>query len=144
MRHKTSRAARTTRIGKTNRVPKTRATNTWTEAAFMGFLRSGLRRMSRRWPPLVAHAVNAVRRKSQSENKRLKWEFQCSTCKEWHARKDIEVDHIEPCGSLRTLGDIQGFVERLFCEIEGLRVSCTACHKKRHDAEKGVSCPSEQ
>ena len=127
---------RTTRIGKTDRVPKTRATGTWSEAAFFGFLRSGLRRMSRRWPPLVAHAVNAVRRMSQSDNKRLKWEFQCQTCQDWFARKDIEVDHIEPCGSLRTLGDLQGFVSRLFCEIAGLRVSCTTCHKARHDAER--------
>ena len=118
------------RAGKTDRVPKTRAGGKWTEAAFWGFLRSGLRQMSRRWPPLV-ELVNAVRRPSQSANKRQKWEYQCAECRGWFPRKGVEVDHVEPCGSLRSLQDIAGFVERLFCEPEGLRVLCEGCHAAR-------------
>ncbi len=116
---------------KTNRVPRTRAGGEWTEASFWSFVRSGLRQMSRRWPPLVRIAVNAVRRKSQSENKRLKWEFQCSHCGCWSPRKSIEVDHIVPCGPLKSFEDLKTFAERLFCEPDGLRVLCLTCHQQR-------------
>lgn len=124
-------ARKRTRAPKTNRVPRTRAGGEWTEAAYWSFIRSGLRQMSRRWPPLVRQAINAVRRPNQSGNKRLKWEFQCAECKGWFPRKHVEVDHVEPCGSLRSLQDIAGFVERLFCEPDGLRVLCENCHGKR-------------
>ena len=119
---------------KTNRVPKTRAGAEWTEAAFWGFIRSGLRQLSRRWPPLARHALNEARRKSQSENKRLKWEFLCDHCGDWLPRKRVQVDHIEPCGSLKSFADLSTFSERLFCEASGLRVLCVECHQKRkHD-----------
>ena len=116
---------------KTNRVPRTRAGGEWTEAAFWGFLRSGLRGMSRRWPPLVRHALLAARRKSQSSNKRLKWEFQCASCRGWQDRKSVQVDHVVACGSLKSFHDLSTFAERLFCESEGLRVLCVKCHQKR-------------
>ena len=119
------------RRGKTDRVPKTRAGNTWSECAFFAFIRSGLRQLSRRWPPLVRHAMVAARRTSQSDNKRLKWEYQCESCKEWHPSKEVAVDHIVPCGSLKSFDDLRGFTERLFCEVENLRVLCNVCHALR-------------
>jgi len=120
-----------TRKPKTARVPRTRAGNEWTEAAFWAFIRSGLRGMSQRWPPLVRLAINRVRRKSQSENKRLKWEFQCEACNGWYSRKLVQVDHIVPCGTLKSFADLSSFAERLFCESDGLRVLCVTCHEKR-------------
>lgn len=113
------------------RSPRTRAGGEMTEARFFAFLRSGLRQMSRRWPPLVRHAMVAARRKNQSDNKRLKWEFQCATCKGWRPAKLVEVDHVVPCGSLKSFDDLRGFTERLFCESEGLRVLCETCHRLR-------------
>jgi 5-methylcytosine-specific restriction endonuclease McrA len=71
----------------------------------------------------------AARRNNESDNKRLKYEYQCSICKEWHPDKNIEVDHLIPAGSLRSGDDLKGFVERLFCEKEGLRVLCKPCHR---------------
>lgn len=58
---------------KTNRIERTRAGNEWSECGFWGFVRSGLRQMSRRWPPLARQAINAARRKYDGENKRQKW-----------------------------------------------------------------------
>ena len=116
---------------KTTRVPRTRAGGEWTEAAFWGFLRSGLRQMSRRWPPLVRQALIAVRRKSQSTNKRLRWEFQCGHCGSWNPRTQVEVDHRIPCGTLKAYSDVETFTRRLFCEPDGLRVLCKRCHLKR-------------
>ena len=126
------------RKAKTSRVPRTRAGAEWTEAAFWGFLRSGLRQLSRRWPPLVRLALNVNRRKSQSENKRLKWEFQCDHCSGWFARKNVDVDHIVACGSLKSFADLSVFAERLFCEADGLRVLCSDCHQKR--TKKAKEC----
>jgi hypothetical protein len=73
----------------------------------------------------------AARRKNQSDNKRLKFEYQCATCKAWRPGKDVEVDHIVPCGSLKSFDDLRGFTERLFCEADQLRVLCATCHALR-------------
>jgi len=42
--------------------------------------------------------------------------------------KATQLDHINPCGQLRSLNDVSGFVERLFCEADGLRILCKPCH----------------
>lgn len=119
------------RIGKTNRVPKTRANGTWTEAAWWGFLRSGLRQMSRRWPP-IARYLQRHRRPYKGPNKRQKFEYQCMACGSWKAGKEVAVDHIAPCGRLAAMSDIEGFVSRLFVEETGLRIICEECHEQRH------------
>ena len=118
------------RRSKTNRVSRTRAGNTWTEAGFWSYLRSGLRQLSKRWPPRRL-CLLAARRPYVGPNKRAKWQHQCETCGEWFLEKDVQVDHREPCGSLKSFDDLPGFCERLFCEGEGMRVLCLACHKNR-------------
>ena len=130
-----SRKRRKSRIGKTNRVPKTRASGTWTEAAFWGFIRSGLRRMSMRWRPLIQDALVAARRPSKSKkNPRLKWQFQCCECKKWKSRKYVEGDHVEPVGSFTCAEHAGDYINRLFCEIDGLRVVCKKCHRVKTNA----------
>lgn len=114
-----------------NRVPRTRAGEEWTEARFFSFIRSGLRQMSRRWPPIVRQAIHKARRPYKGPNKRQKWEVQCAACEAWYKAAEVQVDHIIPCGSLKSFSDLPGFAERLFCEADGLRVLCKPCHKKR-------------
>lgn len=111
------------------KIPKTRNSGTLTESAFWSMIRSALRQKSRFWKPIY-ETKNASRRPNQSENKRLKYEYQCTICKNWFPDKEIEVDHIIPAGSLRSGDDLKGFVERLFCEREGLRTLCKQCHLK--------------
>lgn len=121
---------------KTERVPRTRAGGEWTEAAFWGFLRSNLRLVSRKWPPRK-NVLLAARRPSQSANKRLKWEHQCSECKGWFPAKEVEVDHLVPCGTMSSWNEFSEFAERLFCEADGLAVRCEKCHqKKTNEARK--------
>jgi hypothetical protein len=81
------------------------------------------------WKPIQATKA-AARRESQSANKRLKWEYQCAMCTGWYPGSDVEVDHIEGAGSLRSGADLHKFVERLFCEQDKLRVLCNSCHDK--------------
>lgn len=107
----------------------------WTEAKFFGFLRSALRTASTRWPPKY-EVKNAARRKYVGDDKRQKWEFQCAKCGLWHKDKNVEVDHMIPVGSLRSFEDLPGFVERLFCPVDKLRVLCKPCHLEITLAEK--------
>lgn len=120
---------------KTSKVPKTRNGGTMTEAQYYAKLRSTLRRAFRWWIPLQTALVKA-RRKSQSSNKRLKFEYQCASCKDWHPRKDVEVDHIIPCGSLRCDEDIVPFLQRLTVEDpNAYQVLCKDCHKVKTQQE---------
>ena len=109
--------------------PKPRNNGTMTEAAFWSFIRSALRRKSMYWKP-VSEAKKQARREYKGDNKRMKWEYQCSECKGWFPDKVVEVDHIVECGALNA--ETAGvFIERLFCEVGGLRVLCKGCHNKK-------------
>lgn len=92
--------------------------------------------MSLTWPPL-RDIMRRNRRPYSGPDKRTKWEHQCDLCGGWYTAKEIEVDHIEPCGSLRDWGDVEGFARRLFCEGDGLRKTCVECNQARGRKERG-------
>lgn len=115
--------------------PKTRNSGTMTESAFWSFIRSALRQKSRWWKP-VTECKQKSRRAYKGINKRQKFEYQCTICKNWFAEKMINVDHIIPAGSLNSADDLPGFVERLFCEAENLQILCSSCHDKKTKDEK--------
>lgn len=112
---------------KREKVPRARASGTMTESAFWSWIRSALRQKSRWWKP-ISDVKKAARKAYEGKNKRQKYEYQCAKCKEWFPDKQVEVDHIVPAGSLKSSDDLKGFVERLFCEAEGLQVLCKDCH----------------
>lgn len=123
---------------RTSRKPKvvrTRNAGTMTESAFWSFIRSALRQKSRWWKPITQCKLKA-RRPYKGPNKRQKFEYQCNNCKEWFPDKRVNVDHITPAGTLRSAADLPGFVERLFCEIDGLQVLCSKCHDEKTKKEK--------
>lgn len=140
MVRRSRKTARRTRRPKTQRVPRTRAGNEWTEASFWGFIRSALRDASRKWPPRKRALLNA-RRRYVGPNKRQKWEYECAGCGRWRMAKEVQVDHVEPCGTLKEYEDLPEFVRRLFCEVGELRVLCLACHKEV--TEKELDCASD-
>lgn len=111
---------------------KPRCNGTMTEAAFWGWIRSSLRSRSLRgWKP-INECKKQARRPYVGENKRRKWEYQCNVCKNWFFEEGIQVDHKLEAGSLTKGEDLKGFVERLFCEIDGLQVLCKEkCHKEK-------------
>jgi len=118
-----------------NAAPKTRNNGTMTESAFWSFIRSGLRQKSRWWKPITQCKLNA-KRTYKGPNKRQKFEYQCNSCKKWFAEKNINVDHINPAGSLNCANDLPGFVERLFCETDNLQLLCSGCHNTKTQNEK--------
>ncbi len=117
------------------KVVRTRNAGTMTESAFWSFIRSALRQKSRWWKPITQCKLKA-RRPYKGSNKRQKFEYQCNNCKEWFPDKRVNVDHITPAGTLRSAADLPGFVERLFCEIDGLQVLCSKCHDEKTKQEK--------
>jgi hypothetical protein len=101
----------------------------WTRARYFGFIRSALRLASRKWPPRIAAKIAARRPVKEPTNKRQRWAYQCSLCGQWHADKDVEVHHLQPCGKLEAYEDLPEFTRRLLCESGGLAVVCLKCHK---------------
>jgi len=115
--------------------PKTRNSGTLTESAFWSFIRSALRQKSRWWKP-VSECKQKAKRVYKGINKRQKFEYQCNHCKNWHAEKNINVDHIIPAGTLTCANDLPGFVERLFCEVDNMQCLCTECHNIKTKNER--------
>lgn len=109
----------------------------WTSSQFWSFIRSGLRQKSNRWP-VKYDVLNNCKRQYKGPNKRQKFEWQCNVCKEWVGGKEINVDHIEPVGSLRSFSDLPAFVRILFCESENLQAICSDCHSKKTKKESDV------
>lgn len=104
----------------------------WSEARFWSFIRSALRSASNRYP--VKYGVkNKAKRDYVGSNKRQKYEYLCALCNNYFPAKEVEVDHIVPAGKLSSYEDLPGFVERLFCAEDGLRVVCKPCHRNRKD-----------
>jgi 5-methylcytosine-specific restriction endonuclease McrA len=112
-----------------SRVEKTRNGNTWTEARYFQQIRSALRNAFRYYKPFQ-EALEKSSRPSQSLNKRLKKEYQCAHCLKWFKRSDIEIDHIQECGSLNSYEDIVPFIKRLAVEDSSLlQILCKEDHK---------------
>lgn len=109
-------------------LPKPRCSGTMTESAFFSFIRSGLRQKSTRWKPAF-DAKKEAQRPYKGEDKRTKFVYVCAICENEFKDKDVALDHITPCGSLKSFADLAGFCERLFCEKEGYRVLCANCHR---------------
>lgn len=107
----------------------------WTDSRYFSFIRSNLRRAWSKYP-CKFEVLKDARRPFTGDDKRTKWEYNCSMCDGWFKTKDVEVDHIKPAGSLKDYSDLPAFVERLFCEKSNLRVLCKPCHKQVTQAER--------
>jgi len=114
---------------------KPRGEGTLTEAGFWGMIRSALRKRSMFWPPVKA-VKESNRKPYKGPNKKVKWVYTCEACKGEFQGKEIDVDHIRECGSL-TKATAGTFIERMFCEKDGLQILCKQCHKKK-TSNKGV------
>lgn len=100
----------------------------WSTAKFWGYIRSTLRRSWLRWPPRYRVLADA---KEVSDEPRFKWKYRCAVCNATYPMKNVEVDHITPCGSLKNVDDIGGFVTRMFVDVDKLRVVCKPCHQAK-------------
>ena len=118
-------------------VELTRASHTMTESAFWAHILSALRKATRFWKPAV-DKLNEGKRPNMSSNKRLKYEYHCECCNKWFPQKEIELDHIIPCGGINGPDKVAGWIERAFVEIEGFQRLCNTCHNKKTLLERGM------
>jgi hypothetical protein len=124
---------------KAPRVPKTRNAGTMTEAQYFQKLRHALRNAFRWWKPMQ-QALKAASRPSQSKNKRLKTEYQCAKCQGWFKRTEVQIDHIIPCGSLKSYDDLVPFIKNLTQEeSSSYQILCKLDHKAKTDEERAAS-----
>jgi ribosomal protein L44E len=75
-----------------------------------------------------------MRNKDGSVSKRYGVAWKCSECGE--LRKDTHVHHDVEVGAMPNFpfsrGELEDWVNSLFCGPENLRVVCESCHKKIH------------
>ncbi len=117
------------------RVERTRNGGTWTEAQYFSAIRSALRDKFKWWKPM-REAKERARRPYKGEG-RQKWEFQCNACKQWFKDKETQMDHVTPCGSLKSLKDVSKFIERMTPEsVEAFQCLCKECHQKKTNEER--------
>ena len=121
-----------------SRVPKVRNAGTWTEAQYWQRIRSCLRRMSIYWKP-ARGALNAARIPCKGAHGQ-KWAYICADCSKPYPRKQVQLDHIVPCGTLTDYAHIGDFLQRLLPEDAGAyAVRCLACHQAKTNTERATA-----
>ena len=118
------------------RIPRTRAGGKFTEARYWSFIRGALRSASLKYPSKYAALAAAKRAKPKGSVGTHRFVYICAACQQTHPSNEVQVDHIEPCGSLKSYEDLPGFAERLFCEPEDLQVLCKPCHQNKTNADR--------
>jgi hypothetical protein len=114
-----------------------------TEAAFLSFVRGGIRRALWNKSPIKLEFLKANRKRVKNPVAKNAvrfpevWGGTCYQCKQEFALKDIEVDHLTGEYSLRKLEDLQSFVEGIVCvAAKDLGLICKPCHKAKTYAER--------
>lgn len=114
-----------------------------TEAAFLSFVRGGIRRALWNKSPIKLEFLKANRKRIKNPVAKNAarfpevWGGTCYQCNKDFALKDIEVDHLTGEYSLRKLDDLQSFVEGIVCvSAKDLGLICKPCHKSKTYAER--------
>jgi len=118
---------------KTQRAVRTRNANTMTEAEYWGKVRSALRKAFAYWKPaqLAMKSAECGTRTNPKTGKERKV-YRCAMCGKADYPEEMQIDHIEPCGSLRSSEDLVAFLERLTCEdTSKFQVLHKACHQAK-------------
>ena len=102
----------------------------WTESRYWGFLRGLLRRGFQRFPNKY---------KALARSKKGRGEYECASCRGKYKSKEVSVDHIIPCGSLKQWEDLAPFIKTLFCTTDNLQVLCKECHDYKSLRDRGMS-----
>lgn len=118
-----------------------------TEAAFLSFIRGGIRRYLWSKNPVKLEFEKEVKLKIPNDNPKSFARFpfvsgyQCEICKGLFKANEVQCDHKSGEHSLRSYADIQTFVEGIvFVRKEDLQMLCKPCHNDKTYAERhGVS-----
>ena len=114
-------------------VPKTRNLGTMTEAQYRQRIRSALRECFKWWKP----AQEAL--KQAKVQGRTPVAYRCAKCKGVFLRKQVQIDHIVPCGKL-VLEELHLFIARMCPEDpKAFQVLCCQCHDEKTKEDNTVA-----
>lgn len=110
----------------------------WTPSRFRSFVISALRTATRKWPAKFQTLKEAnTGRRTNKKTGKLAYHYQCAGCRKEFVQSDIQVDHIFPV--VDPQHGFQGwdtYIDRMFCEKQGLQVLCKTCHSQKTQVEK--------
>jgi hypothetical protein len=119
------------------RVPRTRGDGKLTESMFMAMIKNNLRKLHLYWNSKTV-AKNKAKTGGTVINPntdRPNVAYECAICHGEFMGRHIDIDHLEPFVPIgmtwedmfktMTLEDI---VNRMYCESDGYRALCEACH----------------
>lgn len=115
------------------------------ESAFMSFLRGGIRKALWNRYPIKLELMRQKRKRITNPNPKGKlkevWGGECYLCGNDFVQKELQVDHIKGNHSLKTIDDVQSFIEgMLYIDSDDIALVCKSCHKaKSHAERKGIS-----
>lgn len=122
-------------------VPCPRNAGTMTEAEYWGKVRNTLRKAFAYWKPAQAafKAAECGTRLNPKTGKQRKI-YMCAHCGDTGLPEEMQIDHIEPCGSLKSADDMVRFLEQLTCEdTSKYQVLHKECHQAITNARRKSS-----
>lgn len=110
----------------------------WTDGRMRAFITSALRSAFSRYPnKFKALKAAFAGRKKNRKTGRDAAHYRCAQCRDVFASRDVQVDHIEPVVD-KVVGfkDWDTYIDRMFCDEDGLQVLCKKCHLKKTAEER--------
>lgn len=114
----------------------TRNAQSMTESEYWNRVRSALRKAFAYWRPAQeAMKLAECGRRTNPKTGLMKKIYRCAACGESSFREEMQLDHIEPCGTLRAPEDIAPFLAQLTCEdVSSFQAIHKTCHQKKTNA----------
>ena len=61
--------------------------------------------------------------------------YKCEMCLQPFPKKEVHLDHIHPIVPVTGFDTWDGYIERLFCNVDGFSVLCENCHYAKTSVE---------
>ena len=65
--------------------------------------------------------------------------YKCDSCQELVSGTNMDVDHIVPIGSFKSLDEIESFVKKVYCSYDNLQILCGECHRHKTNMDRDFS-----
>lgn len=105
--------------------------NWWTKSDFFSMLSSAIKDLTIYWKPKQRFLKEHLKIKDKQVV------GLCNFCGLYTIKERLQVDHVVPCGSLSSLSDLPGVIERTFLHgQEGWQLLCKPCHDIKTYSER--------
>jgi hypothetical protein len=107
----------------------------WTDARMFYFIKSALR--GARWPVKYAAVRTAYVEDGINPATGRKCKLhRCEDCRGLFPQNGVQADHVIPVVGPEGFQNWDLYIKRLFCEVEGFRILCKACHAQVTNIER--------